>query len=302
VHLERQVVLWILLVAIACGGPVTEDQILMTAADAFALPRPQADHLISYGKGTQQFGELRMPQGKGPHPVIVVIHGGCWLAQYDLGYMSAFAEALTEDGIATWSIEYRRLGDDGGGWPGTLKDVAAAGDHLIELAHDYPLDLARVAAVGHSAGGHLALWLAGRSTLGADDPFRGEAPLKLSGIVALAGITDLATYAAPDGCGSAVPDLLGGDPAEVGGRLQRSSPIAMVPMGIPQTLIIGEHDAIVPPSQALTYREAARGAGDAVAVVEISDAGHFELVDPTHSGFQVIRQEIERSLEQSGGG
>jgi acetyl esterase/lipase len=276
---------------------MAEDESLMSAADALAMPRPDADYLILYGEGSAQFGELRLPVGEGPYPVVVVIHGGCWLAQYDLGYMSAFAHELTAAGVATWSIEYRRVGDEGGGWPGTFQDVADAADYLTVLARDHDLDLDRLAAVGHSAGGHLALWLAGRKWLDADDPLRGDFPLALNGVVALAGITDLAAYASPEGCGSAVPELLGGDTETVLDRVRKSSPVEMVPFGISQTLIVAEHDSIVPAAQAESFRDAARRNGDAVTLTEILGAGHFELVDPKHPGFRVIRQEIMRSLE-----
>ena len=147
----------------------------MSAGDVLALPRPEAQHRIAYGPGPQQFGELRLPDGAGPHPVVIVVHGGCWLAEYDLGYMSSLAAALTADGVATWSIEYRRVGDDGGGWPGTFDDVGAAADHLREIAAEHELDLERVVAVGHSAGGHLALWLAARHGLSVDGGLRGAA-------------------------------------------------------------------------------------------------------------------------------
>jgi acetyl esterase/lipase len=296
---ERYVVLSLFMVVAWCGGSVAQDEGLMSAADALAMPQPEADFVIPYDCGANQFGELRLPDREGPYPVVLVIHGGCWLAQYDLGYMSALADALTTAGVATWSIEYRRLGDDGGGWPGTFQDVADAADYLHELARDHDLDLDRVAAVGHSAGGHLALWLAGRKWLEAEDPFRGDAPLALNGVVALAAITDLAAYVSPEGCGSAVPGLLGGEPRGVVDRLKRSSPIAMVPFGISQTLVVAEHDSIVPEAQARSFRDAAGKAGDAVSVIEISGAGHFELVDPTHAGFEVIRREIMDSLEPS---
>jgi acetyl esterase/lipase len=228
---------------------------------------------------------------------VIVIHGGCWLAEYDLGYMSGFADALTAAGVATWSIEYRRVGDAGGGWPGTFQDVADAADSLLEIAFEYNLDMDRVAAVGHSAGGHLALWLAGRKWLDGDDPLRGEAPLALNGVVALAGIPDLEAYAAPEGCGSAVSGLLGGDPSEVPDRLRRASPIAMVPFGVTQTLVIGEFDSIVPESQAESFADAARQIGDSVTVTTVLGAGHFELVDPSHGGFKVIREDIVKALE-----
>jgi acetyl esterase/lipase len=268
----------------------------MTAADALALPQPPAGHRISYGDDPLQFGELRLPDGDGPYPVVIVIHGGCWLAEYDLGYISGLAAALTEAGVATWSIEYRRVGDDGGGWPGTFEDVADATDHLATIAAEYDLDLDRVASVGHSAGGHLALWLAGRKWLDGDDPLHGEVPLPLNGVVALAGIPDLAAFAAPEGCGAAVERLLGGAPADVADRLQRASPISMVPFGISQTLVIGELDPIVPSSQATSFAEAALEMGDSVEVVEIPRAGHFELVDPSHGAFQIVRDAVLEAI------
>ena len=299
----RHLGVWLALVAAAaCGGPAGEPTVVMTASDAMALPRPAPDHRLAYGGDPLQFGELRLPDGDGPYPVVIVIHGGCWLAEYDLGYISGLAEALTEAGVATWSIEYRRVGDDGGGWPGTFQDVADAADHLQEIATEFNLDLDRVAAVGHSAGGHLALWLAGRKWLDREDPLRREAPLALNGVVALAGITDLAAYAAPDGCGAAVEPLLGGTRSEVEDRFKRASPIEMVPLGIIQTLVIGELDPIVPETQATSFVEAALQMGDSVEVVEIARAGHFELVDPTNESFRAFAKPSSRQSRPVGPG
>jgi acetyl esterase/lipase len=281
------------LVVSAGGGPaVTEPPPLMTAGDVADLPRPPAHVRIEYGPDPLQFGELRLPDGGGPHPVVIVIHGGCWLAEYDLGHVSSLAAALAESGVATWSVEYRRVGDDGGGWPGTFLDVAAAADRLRELAEEFPLDLERVVAVGHSAGGHLALWLAARHRLPTDDPFKGRDPLPLVGVVALAGIPDLAAYAAPAGCGAAVPDLLGGALAEVPERLRRASPIELVPLGVPQTLVVGGLDTIVPAGLAGSFADAARGAGDRVEVREVRTAGHFELIAPGSAAWPTVRDAV----------
>ena len=133
---------------------------LMTSNDLDHLVAPPAEARISYGDDALQFGELRLPDGPGPHPVAIVIHGGCWLGEFDLTHIGTLAEALNEEGIAAWVIEYRRIGNPGGGWPGTFEDVARGADHLRKIAKEHPLDLDRVIAVGHSAGGHLALWLA----------------------------------------------------------------------------------------------------------------------------------------------
>lgn len=261
---------------------------LISTEQALDAPRPHADARIPYGDNPLQFGDLRLPPGSGPHPVALVIHGGCWLAEYDLGYMAAGADALRSAGIATWSVEYRRIGDEGGGWPGTFVDVAAATDHLRRLADRYELDLDRVVAVGHSAGGHLALWLAGRHGLADGDPLRGDDPLPLAGVVALAGIADLADYASPTGCGAAVETLLGGSPEEVPDRYRRASPAEMLPLGTPQTLVSGVRDPIVPPAHLETYAERARMAGDSVDLVRIAGAGHFELVTPGTEAWPLV--------------
>ena len=281
---------------VACGGPMNSKPAVMSAADALALPQPRADHVISYGEDPLQRGELRLPAGEGPHPVVVVIHGGCWLAEYDLGYISGLAAALAETGFATWSIEYRRVGDIGGGWPGTFADVAAATDFLRVIAADHDLDLDRVVTVGHSAGGHLALWLAGRRWLDIEDPLRGEMPLRIGGVVALAGIPDLAAYSSTTGCGAAVSELLDGDPGEVPDRVGRASPIELLPLGITQILVTGELDPIVPAGQARSYQQSARRMGDTVEIREIAGVGHFELVVAKQAAFDVVSEAVGEAV------
>jgi len=275
------------------GTPAT-----MTTAEAMAMPRPTADHRIAYGPDPLQFGELRLPAGAGPHPVAIVLHGGCWLAEYDLGYISGLAAALADSGIATWSLEYRRVGDDGGGWPGTFLDVGRGADHLRSLADDFGLDLGRVVAVGHSAGGHLALWLAARPRLGPGDELRGPDPLPIHGVVAIAGIADLAAYASPDGCGAAVAPLLGGPPDEVPDRVRRVSPVELVPLGVPQRLVVGALDPFVPPDHVRGYAEAAAAAGDAVRVTVVPGAGHFEPTAPEREAFATVREAVLSAVDR----
>jgi acetyl esterase/lipase len=262
----------------------------MTTAEVMALPQPPADARLAYADHPSGFGDLRLPPGDGPFPVVVLVHGGCWLAEYDLGYLASLAAAITAEGYATWSIEFRRVGEEGGGWPGTFADVAAAADHVRVLARSYPLDTDRVIAVGHSAGGHLALWLAARRVLPPDDPLRGPDPLALAGVVSLAGIPDLAAYNAPQGCGSAVPGLLGGDPAAHADRLQRASPIELLPLGVPQVLISGGRDTIVPASHARNY--AAAGGSDPIKTIVVDSAGHFELVTPAGRAWRELREAL----------
>jgi acetyl esterase/lipase len=266
---------------------------VMTTADALALPRPPADERIVYAEHPSGFGDLRLPPGDGPFPVVVLVHGGCWLADYDLGYVASLAAAITADGYATWTIEYRRVGEEGGGWPGTFVDVGAAADHLRVLARSRPLDLSRVVAAGHSAGGHLALWLAGRRVLAPDDPLRGADPIAVAGVVGLAGIPDLATDHAPQGCGAVVPDLLGGAPDAHPDRLRRTSPIAMLPLGVPQVLVAGGRDTVVPLVHARNYAAAGVAAGDTITVAEVKSAGHFELVVPEGEAWRELRRTLE---------
>jgi acetyl esterase/lipase len=304
VHLERKrfmrsMVLTTVLVLLTGAVSGASDPAVMSTADLLALPQPVPDHQLAYGPGPLQYGELRLPSGAGPHPVAVVIHGGCWLSQFDLGHISSFAAALARAGVATWSVEYRRVGDTGGGWPGTFADVAAAADHLREISDEYSLDLGRVVSVGHSAGGHLALWLAGRHGLGGGDVLRGDAPLRLVGVVALAGVPDLEAFYGSESCNAVIGELLGGPPSEVPDRLRRASPIEMLPLGVAQTLIVGAHDSIVPPASAESYAAVARRAGDRVTVLELADAGHFELVAPESTAWPAVRDAVLETLQIS---
>jgi acetyl esterase/lipase len=248
-----------------------------------------ADHRIAYGEGPLQFGDLRLPAGEGPHPVAVVIHGGCWLSKYDLRHISHLSEALTRAGVATWTIEYRRIGDPGGGWTGTFEDVAAGADRLRAITARFPLDLERVVLVGHSAGGHLALWAAARGGLPAGSAVFGEEPLAVRGVVALAAISDLGTFArgAAD-CNAAVRPLLGGSPGEVPERYRQASPIERLPLRVPVRLVHGAADPHVPIEQSRAFAAQARAAGDDVELVEIPAAAHFDLIAPWSPAWSTV--------------
>jgi len=269
----------------------------MTSRDLLALPQPTADRTIAYGPAPQQVAELRLPRMPGPRPVVIVIHGGCWEAEWGLDHVRALAAALTTAGYATWSLEYRRIGNAGGGWPGTLEDVGRGADHLREVAGAHPLDIGRVVALGHSAGGQLALWLAARRRLPEASPLHAGRPLPLRGVVALAAITDLRAGASAGTCGDAIPRLLGGEPAERDARAREASPIELLPLGVPQRLVCGARDATVPLEQARSYESAARRAGDAVSVEVVEDAGHFELVDPASPAWPAVRGAVAALLE-----
>lgn len=278
------------------GQPAQREPV--TWQEISALPPAPADHRITYGPGPLQFGDLRLPAGKGPHPVAVLIHGGCWSAAYGLDHVGPVSDALRRAGIATWSIEYRRVGDAGGGWPGTFEDVARGTDHVFALAKEFSLDADRVVLVGHSAGGHLALWAAGRHNLLPSSPLRSASPLRIRGVVALAGITDLRAFgAAPGGCSAAVARLLGGTASQVPGRYEEGSPMALLPLGVPQRLVHGERDAIVPAAQGLPFVVEARRRGDDSRMRTIPGAGHFDLIAPFAPAWPEVMDEIRALLD-----
>jgi acetyl esterase/lipase len=248
---------------------------------------PSGARRITYGTDPLQFGELRLPSTAGPHPVAIVVHGGCWLAKIGtmderavaIDNMRPAAAALTAAGIATWNIEYRRLGHAGGGWPGTFLDVARAADFLRTLAPDNQLDLARVVAIGHSAGGHFAMWLAARPKLPKTSELYMNNPLPLSGVVDLDGPTDLkATIPLQQPiCGSPViTNLLGGSPEERPDRYRAGSPIELLPLGVRQEFFAGRMFG----AQVAPYEAATRRAGDALHATLLADAGHFVFIDP----------------------
>ena len=262
--------------------------------DIAAMPLPEAGKRLPYGKGPLQFGELRVPAGKGPHPVALIIHGGCWLSAFNYQHITNLSANLTKAGLATWTIEYRRVGDSRGGWPGTFLDVAAAADHLRTLSAQYPLDLKRVVAVGHSAGGQLALWLAARRRLDPDSELHAANPLPLAGVVSLAGITDLKMYSvgADNSCNASVKPLLGGTPEEKPHRYAQVSPLELLPLGVPLRLIHGARDSLVPPSMARAFADQAKAQGDEVKIEILDDAGHFELVAPQSTAWPVVRDAV----------
>ncbi|HSG46494.1 MAG TPA: alpha/beta hydrolase [Longimicrobiales bacterium] len=288
------VVMAVLLGAAASAGPTSGQEPLSWGEMQAALadrsaPAPAAR--VAYREGPHTFGELRLPPGPGPHPVVVVVHGGCWQSMAGLDYMDPFALALNEMGWATWSLEFRRIDQPGGAWPGILEDVAAGADFLRELARDYPLRLDRVVTAGHSSGGHLALWLAARHRLPADGAggprLRGDDPLAVAGVVGLAPIADLRDYTRYTRCGpTIVADFLGGVMDE--DRLRLSDPASLAPTGVPQLLVLGALDPIVPPTHGAVFAAGSREAGDAVEVAVVEDGGHFELVSPWTAPWRTV--------------
>ena len=265
------------------------------------LPASEPDQRIAYGKEASQFGDLRLPPGPGPHPVVVLIHGGCFKAAYATNRdLAAMADALRKSGIATWNIEYRRLGEAGAGWPGTYVDVGRAVDHLRQLAAPHRLDLRRVVVVGHSAGGHLAMWSAARSKLGAGSPLHALDPLPLRGVLNLPGPVDMtANIAGYEGLckDQVVTGLLGGTPASVPERYAAASPIRLLPLGVPQALIIGEYEEFVPRPLLEAYVAAASKAGDPVRLLVLPGSDHFQIASPSTTAWPSVASAIRALLD-----
>jgi acetyl esterase/lipase len=247
-----------------------------------------------YGSDRSQRGDLHLPAGAGPHPVIVLIHGGSWRGRYGRAVMRAIAAGLVLRGWAVWNIEYRRVGD-GGGWPATFADVAAAIDHLDGL---HPaLDMTRVDVLGHSAGGHLALWAAGRTGLptGAPGAIAGRPRVPIARAIALAGVCDLAG-AYRDWHGGAVRALMGGSPERLPERYDVADPLRRVPLPLPVLLVHGVLDETVSIELSRNYASAARAAGGDVALVEIEgEAGrHRAFIDPRGAAWAPVVRWLEQ--------
>ncbi|HUG64895.1 MAG TPA: alpha/beta hydrolase [Gaiellaceae bacterium] len=238
----------------------------------------------TYGSHPSQLGELFLPSGAGSYPVAVVVHGGYWRAQYDRSLMDGLCVDLAAHGLAAWNLEYRRVGG-GGGWPDTFLDVAAGVDLLAEL--DAPLDLRGVAAVGHSAGGHLAFWAAARETLPAEAPGAGPRT-RIRAAVSQAGVLDL-TLAASLVPSSTPTRALLGDPTMHFERYVLASPRERLPLGIPQLVLHGDRDDTVSMRIATSYATAARNAGDACELQILSRTGHFEHIDAGSDAWHVAR-------------
>lgn len=281
----------------AMPGQTAAPPTFMRPADLGKLPMPPADHVIPYGQDTNQIGELRLPAGAGPHPIVVLVHGGCWMPQA-ARYLAAIGDTLRSDGIATWNIEYRRLGQPGGGWPGTYLDVGHAIDHLRGLAAPYKLDLNRVVVLGHSAGGHLAMWVGTRQRIAARSPLFISKPLRIRGVINMAGPVDMTANIAhyEQMCrGPVVTDMMGGTPSAVPERYRNASANTMLPLGVPQILIWGDHEDFVPQPLAEQYVSAATRVGDRARLILVPAAGHFETASPFTSAWPIVREAI-RSL------
>lgn len=240
------------------------------------LPPSKANARIHYGKDQSQFGDIWVPKAPGPHPTVLVVHGGFWRNVFNLDYTSHMCEALARAGAAAWNIEYRRLGDPGGGWTGTFDDMVRAAEHLPQLAQRYNLDMNRLVGAGHAAGGHLMLWLAAQRV--AD----------LRGVVGLAAISDLKRAFALQIDGGVVAKLLGGTPVQVPQRYAAASPIEMLPISVQQRMIHGTADNVVPFDMSERFVKASSNA----KLIPLSGGGHFDPVDPRSHYWPIVEKNI----------
>lgn len=265
-----------------------------------AIPRPVPTTEIRYGAEPAQAIDVFLPAGSGPSPVVVLIHGGCWSAKTaGRQQLRHVGSDLADRGMAVWSIGYRRSDEAGGGYPGTYQDIATAIDRLRDDAHRYGLDLSRTVFVGHSAGGHLALWAAGRDRLPINSPLRASAPMLPREVIALAGVGDLKAFSplVPGICGPGiVENLVGAPTAERPDVYAETSPSVLGATDARVVMVSGVLDRLVPPYVAHDYARAVRGEV-AVELVNIEGAGHFDLV-ATGDAWEAVRANIEAALAQ----
>lgn len=247
---------------------------------------------LSYGADADNYGILHLPEGDGPHPVVVMVHGGGWLEDHDLSYFEPLAQSLADEGVAAWNIEYRRVGGTGG-WPTTLADVDDATEALatsVQEAAGGRLDLQRVHLAGHSAGGHLAAWIAGRHTLPLEAPGAQPQIHPVSATV-MAGVFDL-RLAATAGHDSFVRGLLGGMPEDHPDRYAIASPIEHLPIGLPVTALHGTADTTVNPVQSRAYVETAQKAGDPAELRMLGGVGHGDFGNVDSPAWSAAKQVI----------
>jgi len=256
---------------------------LVTWRDIIESELPEPTARIHYGEDSLQFGDLWLPKNSEPHTTIILIHGGCWLSIYPgVELMHLMANELRNHGFAVWNIEYRRIGHDGGGYPGTFLDVAKAADFLQTIAEEYGLNLNRVISSGHSAGGHLASWLSVRKNIPSNSVLYSPNPLHVHKVISLAGINDLERFGSygSSSCGRDTIDNLVDKKNRGDSAFRDTSPIELLPFGLPFVEISAAFDAPVPPFFGYHFVDTVKKGGDEAILILQTEAGHFEMIAP----------------------
>jgi len=251
----------------------------VSAQDILSKPQPPPDERVAYGADANQFLEVRLPRTKGPYSGLLNIHGGYWRAQYELAHAGHLCEALRVAGVATFNIEYRRVGNVGGGWPGTFEDIRSACRFVQQEHSRFHLDLDNLVVMGHSAGGQLALCLAAHET-------------SVRSAISLAGVVDLKKGYALHLSNDAVAEFLGGKPDAVPEHYREADPMELSIPHARQWLLHGTEDEIVPPEFSRDYVTQKKKAGESVQLLEIPHAGHFELTDPAAEAFRQVTSTV----------
>jgi acetyl esterase/lipase len=269
---------------------------VLAACGIRAAPRtpPAVPQRYAYGDDPSQVADLYLPvDGAAVTGVVVILHGGYWRSTYGAELGEPLAQDLVTRGYACWNLEYRRAGN-GGGWPSTFEDVAAGIDHLAVAAEEHGLDLGSTTALGHSAGGHLAVWAAGRTRLPAGTPGAGVPAVPLTAVVSQAGVLDLAAARALALSDDAVENLLGEpDDAE---RYRRADPMTAVPLDVPVYAVHGKKDTTVPLGQSEAYVAAATAAG-ATAELVLVPGDHFAIIRPGSRAWEAVVRQLARSRD-----
>jgi acetyl esterase/lipase len=255
--------------------------------DILTLPPPPYDARLAYGSDPNQFLDLRLPKAKGPYPLAINIHGGFWRAKYNLEHTGHLCAALTAKGQATANLEYRRVGNDGGGWPGTFADIRSAYSYLVQNAHQHNLDANKIVVMGHSAGGQLALCLAAHERT-------------VTGVVSLAGVLNLQRAYELHLSNDAVVEFLHGKPAEVPDHYREADPTQLSIPQARQWIVQGLSDDVIPPAISSDYAAAKqKRIGkeiENVHLLEISGADHFALIDPRNQAWKQVEQTVQELL------
>jgi len=271
----------------------------MKLADYMALSGPAPLARVAYGPAPSQYAELFVPSGGGPFPVAVLVHGGCWTERFGgIKQMGNMAAALVKRGIAVWNVEYRRIDEAGGGYPGMYQDMHGALEALAAQAPANKLDLERVVAVGHSAGGQLVQWIAGRARVPATSPLYRAKPLPVRAVVSLGGLADLRREREliKSSCGRDTPELAGLPSATRPDVYVDTNAAELIPNGSHTILVTGELDTISPPRVAQDYAARARTAGDSAEVVILPGASHYDEVAASSPSWPLVLAAIERAL------